>query len=148
MTGLTLDQAEAIITGTLAAARTANAQPLAVVVLDAGAHPIAFVREDGATFFRHTIALAKATGALGMGADSRVLAQRAAGNPAFFQPLAAVLDGHIAYSPGGVLVRRDGAVIGAVGVSGDTGDCDEACALAGLAAAGLAAAAPVQETLP
>ena len=43
-------------------------------------------------------------------------------------------------SPGGVLLLRDGGVIGAVGVSGDTGDNDEAAALAGIAAAGLDAA--------
>ena len=137
MTVLTLAQAQAIIAGTLAEARARSAQPLAVVVLDAGAHPVAFAREDGATLFRHDIASAKATGALGMGADTRVLAQRAAGNPAFFQSLSAALGGRIAYSPGGVLVRQNTAVIGAVGVSGDTGDCDEECALAGLAQAGL-----------
>ena len=107
-------------------------------MLDAGARPVAFAREDGATFFRHEIAVAKATGAMGMGADTRVLAQRAAGNPVFFQSVSAAVGGQIAYSPGGVLIRRDGAVIGAVGVSGDAADCDEACALAGLAAAGLA----------
>jgi uncharacterized protein GlcG (DUF336 family) len=138
MTALTLAQAQAIISGALAEARARGAQPLAVVVLDVGAHPVAFAREDGATFFRHEIATAKATGALGMGVDTRTLAQRAAGNPAFFQSLSAALDGRIAYSPGGVLVRHNDVVIGAVGVSGDTGDCDEECALAGLADAGLA----------
>jgi uncharacterized protein GlcG (DUF336 family) len=108
------------------------------VVLDAGARPVALAREDGATFFRNDIALAKATGALGMGADTRLLAQRAAGNPVFFESLSHAVGGRIAYSPGGVLIRRNGDVIGAVGVSGDTGDCDEQCAFAGLAAAGLA----------
>lgn len=137
MTDLSLAQAQAIIAGTLAEARARNAQPLAVVVLDAGARPIAFAREDGATFFRHEIATAKATGAIGMGADTRVLAQRAGGNQTFFQSLSSAVGGQIAYSPGGVLIRSNGSVIGAVGVSGDTGDCDEECALAGLAAAGL-----------
>ncbi len=136
MTALSLAHAQAIIAAALAEGRARSAQPLAVVVLDAGAHPVAFAREDGASLFRHAIAVAKATGALGMGADTRVLAQRAAGNPLFFQSLSAAVGGQIAYSPGGVLVRHDGAVIGAVGISGDTGECDEACALAGLAAAG------------
>ena len=112
--------------------------PLAVVVLDVGARAVALAREDGATFFRNEIALAKATGALGMGADTRVLAQRAAGNPVFFQSVSAATGGQVAYSPGGVLIRRNGAVVGAVGVSGDTGDCDELCALAGLTGAGFA----------
>lgn len=137
MTALSLAQAQTIIAATLAEARGRGAQPLAVVVLDAGGRPVAFAREDEATFFRHEIATAKAMGALGMGADTRVLAQRASGNPAFFQSLSAVLGGQVAYSPGGVLVCRDGVVLGAVGVSGDTGDCDEDCALAGIAGAGL-----------
>lgn len=137
MSSLTLSQAQTIVSGTLAEARARNAKPLAVIVLDAGGHPVAFAREDGATFFRHTIAAAKATGALGMGADTRVLAQRAASNSAFFQSVAVAVGGDIAFSPGGVLVRANGAVIGAVGVSGDTGECDEECALAGIAAAGL-----------
>jgi len=137
MTVLMLEQAQTIVAGTLAEARARNAQPLAVVVLDAGGHPVALAREDGATFFRHQIAAAKATGALGMGADTRVLAQRASGNAAFFQAVAVTVGGEIAFSPGGVLIRQHGAVIGAVGVSGDTGDCDELCALAGIAAAGL-----------
>jgi len=139
MTQITLSEAQAILTAALAEARARSAHPLAIVVLDAGAHPVAFAREDGATFFRLDIARAKATGALGMGADTRVLAQRAAGNGAFFQAVAVTVGGDIAFSPGGVLVRRDGVVIGAVGVSGDTGDIDEACALAGLRAACLLA---------
>ena len=137
MTVLTLAEAQAIIAATLAEARRRNAQPLAVAVLDAGGRPVAFAREDKATFFRHDIAMAKATGALGMGSDTRVRAQRASGNPGFFQSLSAVLGGQIAYSPGGLLVCRGAEVIGAVGVSGDTGDCDEDCAIAGIAAAGL-----------
>lgn len=135
---LLLDQARAIVDAVLSHARSIGAQPLAVIVLDAGAHPVAFVREDGASLFRFDIARAKAAGALGMGVDTRVLAQRAAGNPVFFQSVVAVTGGQIALSPGGVLIRNsDGALIGAVGISGDTGDCDEACACAGIIAAGL-----------
>lgn len=134
---LTLDQARTIIDAALAKGRADSAQPLAVVVLDAGAHPVAIVREDGASLFRFDIAKAKASGALGMGADTRVLAARAASNPVFFQSVAAAT-GRLALSPGGVLIRDvEGAVIGAVGISGDTGDCDEACAVAGILAAGL-----------
>lgn len=135
---LSLNAAQQIIAGALAEARARAARPLAVIVLDAGGHPLAFAREDGATMFRHDIARAKATGAIGMGDDTRVLAERAKGNPAFFQSVTAVVGGQIAFSPGGVLVRdADGTVIGAVGISGDTGDCDEDCAFAGLKAAGL-----------
>lgn len=134
---MTLSEARAILDGALADARARGARPLAVIVLDAGAHPVAFAREDGATFGRIEIARAKAAGSLAMEADSRVLAQRAKENPAFFQGLPAVFGGSMAFSPGGVLVHRAGRVIGAVGISGDAGEVDEACALAGMAAAGL-----------
>lgn len=138
MSALTLALTQQIIAGALAEARARRARPLAVVVLDAGGHPIAFGREDGASFYRERIASAKARGALGMGSDTRELAQRAAGNPVFFQSVAVAVGGDIAFSPGGVLLRdAEGAVIGAVGVSGDTADCDEECARAGLRSAGL-----------
>jgi uncharacterized protein GlcG (DUF336 family) len=134
---LPLASARAIIDAALAKGRDDGAQPLAVVVLDAGAHLVACVREDGASLFRFDIAKAKATGALGMGSDTRVIAARAANNPIFFQSVAAVT-GQLALSPGGVLIRDvEGTVIGAVGISGDTGDCDEVCAIAGIRAAGL-----------
>lgn len=133
---LTLDLANRIVAGTLAEARTRNAKPLAVIVLDAGGHPVAFQREDGASLFRFDIARAKAMGALGMGADTRDIAARAAGNPAFFTTVAIATGGNLALSPGGVILRDEGGTaIGAVGVSGDTGDCDEECAFAGIAAA-------------
>ncbi|MEC3948886.1 GlcG/HbpS family heme-binding protein [Sphingobium sp. HWE2-09] len=134
---LSLSHARTIIDAALDKARAVGAQPLAVVVLDAGAHPVATVREDGASLFRFDIAKAKASGALGMGADTRILAARAASNPVFFQSVAAAT-GRLALSPGGVLIRDvGGAVMGAVGISGDTGDCDEICAMAGIEAAGL-----------
>src|SRR5438128_530584 len=135
---LTLQTARALIDATLAEARSHGAKPLAVVVLDAGGHPVAFAREDGASLFRFDIARAKAMGALGMGDDTRVLAARAASNPNFFTTVAVAVDGQLALSPGGVLVRDGaGALIGAIGASGDTGDVDEACILAAIAAAGL-----------
>lgn len=137
---LTLVQARQIIDGALADARARNVQPLAVMVLDRGGHPIAFAREDRASLFRFDIAQAKAKGALGMGANTRLLAERARDNQAFFASVTAVVKGDIALSPGGVLIYdATGEIIGAVGISGDTGDLDEACALAGLAFAGLSA---------
>ncbi|WP_408591440.1 GlcG/HbpS family heme-binding protein [Novosphingobium sp.] len=138
MSALDLAAAQAIVAGALSDARARNAKPLAVIVLDAGGHPLAFAREDGATIYRFDIARAKAAGALGMGDDTRVLAQRAQANPAFFQSVAVAVNGAIAFSPGGVVVRDEaGNLIGAVGISGDTGDIDELCAFAGLVAAGL-----------
>jgi uncharacterized protein GlcG (DUF336 family) len=138
VTSISLSQAQAIVNGAIEHARSKDAKPLSIVVLDAGAHPVAFAREDGASLYRYDIAVAKAKGAIGMGADSRVLADRAKGNPVFYQSVAAAVGGSIAFSPGGVLIRsNEGDIIGAVGISGDTGECDEACALAGIDAAGL-----------
>jgi uncharacterized protein GlcG (DUF336 family) len=135
MSGLTLAAAQAIVAGALADARGADLKPLAVIVLDSGGHPIAFAREDGASFARIDIARAKAAGALAMEADSGVLAERARGNPVFFHSVSGALGGAIAFSPGGVLIRADGRIIGAVGISGDTGEADEIAARAGIAAA-------------
>jgi uncharacterized protein GlcG (DUF336 family) len=139
---ITLTQAQALVSGTLAAARSASLKPLGVVVLDAGGHLVAFAREDGASFGRFAVARAKAHGALAMGDDTAVLAERAKANPLFFASLVAALDGDLALSPGGVLVRdAAGMVIGAIGVSGDTGPADAAAAVGGLAAAGFGAVA-------
>src|SRR6516165_7991271 len=65
---------------------------------------------------------------------------RAVKTPMFFTALAAASEGRIVTNPGGVLIRDTaGDVIGAVGISGDTSDRDEACAIAGIEAAGLKA---------
>lgn len=134
---LGLAAAATIVDAALAHARAAALQPLAVVVLDAGGHLIAAKREDEASLFRIQIASGKATGALGMGYGTRELARRAAGAPMFYNGLMA-LTGEVPPSPGGVLIRDgEGRLIGAVGISGDTGDADEAAALAGIAPAGL-----------
>jgi uncharacterized protein GlcG (DUF336 family) len=75
-----------------------------------------------------------------MGFGSRALAARAAKVPAFFTALAAVSAGRMIPVPGGVLIRNAaGDIVGAVGISGDTSDRDEMCAVAGIEAAGLRA---------
>jgi uncharacterized protein GlcG (DUF336 family) len=133
---VTLDEALAIASATLAAGRRRGAQPLTVVVLDPGGHLKAALREDGAGILRREIAEAKAHGALGMGLPSRVLFDMAQANPNFFAAVAAASGGRIVPNPGGVLLRDPaGHIAGAVGVSGDTGDMDETCIMDGIAAA-------------
>ena len=143
MPGITLSEASAILIGALARARETGCAPLAVAVLDDGGHLKAFAREDGAGILRFQIAFGKAWGALGMGVGTRALARRLADNPQqhpFFTALNAMSDGRVVPVPGGVLIRNaERTVIGAVGISGDVSDKDEACALAGIAAAGLTA---------
>ncbi len=107
-------------------------------MLDCGGHLVAFKREDKSGILRGDIATGKAWGALGMGFGSREIANRAAKLPMFFTALAAASQGRLVPVPGGVLIRdRGGDVIGAVGISGDTSDNDEICAIAGIEAAGL-----------
>lgn len=135
---LTLTAASTMVDAALAHARDQNFSPLCVAVLDAGAHLVALKREDEASLMRSQIAIAKATGALGMGYGSRELAKRASASPHFYTALFAISGGAMAPSPGGVLIRNGrGEVIGAVGISGDTGDVDEACAIVGVLAASL-----------
>lgn len=129
-----------IADGTLAAGRRDGCAPLAVAVLDAGGHDVVVKREDGCGILRVEIARGKAWGPLGLGIGSRSLAKRAETNPRFYAALAAASMGRVIPNPGGVLVRdADGQIIGAVGVSGDTSERDEACALEGITGAGMAA---------
>jgi uncharacterized protein GlcG (DUF336 family) len=142
MAGLTLRQAMTIVEAALAKARDTGCAPLTVAVLDDGGHLKTLAREDGAGIIRPQIAIGKAWGALGMGTGSRALARRLVDNPQqqapFIAALNAMSDGRVVPAPGGVLVRdAAGALLGAVGISGDVSDKDEACALAGIAAAGL-----------
>jgi uncharacterized protein GlcG (DUF336 family) len=135
---VTLAQADSIADATLAAGRKRKAQPLTVVVLDAGGHIVVLKRSDNSGILRCEIAFGKAWGALGMGLPSRTLFARAADNPNFFTALAAASGGRMVPNPGGVLLRDPtGRIIGAVGVSGDTADVDEDCAMAGIREAGL-----------
>ena len=141
MTALTLDQASTIVDQALAKGRELGLQPLTVVVLDAGGQLKAMKREDRSSLLRPEIAMGKAWGTLGMGFGGREFARRmASGGGGFLQALAVASGGRIVPVPGGVLIR-DGAgeVIGAVGISGDTSDNDEACAVAGIRAASLTA---------
>ncbi|MFM0045230.1 GlcG/HbpS family heme-binding protein [Paraburkholderia sediminicola] len=130
MQPLSLIQASKIVDASLERAREFKCQPLTVAVLDAGGHLVALKREDGSGILRPQIAQAKAWGALGMGHGGRALAERAAAAPAFFAALTDISGGRIAPVPGGVLVRDgSGNILGAVGISGDHPDKDEACAV-------------------
>jgi uncharacterized protein GlcG (DUF336 family) len=135
---LTLAQASTIVDVALRTGRDAKFKPLSVAVLDAGGHLVAFKREDESGILRFDIAFGKAWGALGMGFGSRTAAGRAAKQQTFYTVLAAISQGRLVPVPGGVLIRDGGgAVIGAVGISGDTSGNDEQCAIAGIEAAGL-----------
>ena len=135
---LTLKQANAIIEHALARGREMKVPPLAVVVLDDSGNIKAAQREDGASMFRFDVGLGKAWGAVAMGCSSRALAKRAQANPNFMITLAATAQGKFLPQQGGVLIRNaKGEILGAVGISGATGDEDEACGAFGVEKAGL-----------
>jgi uncharacterized protein GlcG (DUF336 family) len=137
---LTMDQALTIARTTLAEGKRQGFAPLCAVVLDAGGHALALLRDETASILRPEIATAKAAGCLGMGFGGREIAKRAAAVPNFIAALNGIFPKGILPVPGGVLIRdASGALIGAVGVTGDTSDNDELCALAGIVAAGLVA---------
>lgn len=139
MDNLSLAAARTLIDGALAAARQQGFKPMGVVVVDAAAQLMASAREDGASALRLDIALGKAGAAIGMGVNSRALAVRAKDLPAFFAAIASTAQQKFIPQTGAVLITNAaGAVIGAAGASGGTGDEDELIVIAGIVAAGLA----------
>jgi uncharacterized protein GlcG (DUF336 family) len=137
---LSLSLASTIVDAALAAGAARSFEPLCVVVLDTGGHPLALKRDERAGISRPEIATAKAAGCLGMGFGAREIAKRAQAVPAFVAALNGIFPRGILPVPGGVLIRDgEGMLLGAVGISGDTSDNDEVCAIAGIEAAGLVA---------
>lgn len=138
MSRLTLAQANTIISAALAEARQKAYRAMAVVVLDEAGHVRAVQREDGASMFRIEIATGKAWAAVGMGASSRTLGERARDNPTFYGALPATAQGKFLAQTGAVVIKNAaGEIIGAAGASGGTGDEDEAICMTGVTAAGL-----------
>lgn len=135
---LSLAQANAIIAAAFVEGDRRGLKPLTVVVTDPGGHIIAVQRQDGASLLRPKIAHGKAAGALALGISSRAIGEMAADRPAFIMSIAQLSDGALVPVAGGVIIAgSEGAALGAVGVSGDTSDNDERCALAALAVVGL-----------
>lgn len=144
MTPLTLKSAVSLVDAALSAGRTIEAAPLTVAVLDAGGHLLALQREDGASLIRPQIAIGKAWGAIALGKGSRLLALDAQQRPAFFAALNGLGERPVVPVPGGVLILdAQGQVLGALGISGDTSDIDEQCAISAIETAGLRADAGV-----
>jgi uncharacterized protein GlcG (DUF336 family) len=138
MTGIDLETARVVIAGAREHAAAAGLKPITVVVLDAGGHVVAAEREDGSSTKRFEIAFGKAHGALSLGIGSRSIMGRAEQQPYFIAAVTSAVGGALVPVPGGVLVRdADGALVGAVGVTGDTSDNDEAAAVAGIQHGGL-----------
>ncbi len=135
---ISLRKARTIIRKALEEGRRLELKPLSIVVLDAGGHVIAFEREDGAAPGRFGIAQGKAYGSVMLGMAGTAQMQRAEAQAYFMAAVNGVYGGQVVPVPGGVLLRdKKGAVIGAVGVTGDTSDNDVLAAMAGIEAANL-----------
>lgn len=107
-------------------------KPLTVAVLDPGGYIVALEREDGASTMRPQIAIGKANGALALGVSSRKIAEMAEERPTFISALASMPTSGIIPAAGGIILKdAAGSILGAVGVTGDTSDNDETCAIAG-----------------
>ncbi|WP_369959450.1 heme-binding protein [Pseudomonas benzenivorans] len=140
MSTLNLNTATLISNRALAVGREIGAAPLTVAMLDAGGHLISLQREDGASLLRPQIAIAKAWGALALGKGSRLIAADAQQRPAFIGAVNNLAGGNLVPAPGGVLIRdEEGEVIGAIGITGDTSDIDERCAISAVESQGLEA---------
>lgn len=137
---LTLADAKNIIEHTLAAQTKHGLKPMAVVVLGSAGTIRASESQDGTSLLRPKVAHGKAFGAISIGVGSRALFERAKAEPFFIQAVNSLCDGALVPVAGGVLVRdKEGNLVGAVGVTGDTSDNDELCAVAGIEAAGFVA---------
>lgn len=138
MNHLSLELCKLVCRNALEAARQEQLSPLSIAIIDASGELKCLEREDNASPMRTRLAIAKARSALMMGMSSRALGELALERPDFFQALNALGPCHFVPAAGGILIRdQHHVVIGAIGISGDTSDKDEACAVAGLSSAGL-----------
>ncbi len=135
---ITLARSEAIIDAILARGRELGCRPLSVAVVEPGAKVKAFKKEDGSAMMRFEMAFGKAYAALALGRSSSLVRERAEERPMFMDYLIDSSDRQIFPEGGGMLVRdASGALIGAVGVTGDTQERDEELCAHGIHAAGL-----------
>ena len=135
---ISLSQSRTLIEAALTKGRALDLKPLSVVVLDPRAAMVAMMSEDGVSQMRARIAHGKANAAIALGMGTRALMNRAEQQAYFIQAVNGVAGGDMVPVPGGVLIQdQEGALLGAVGISGDTSENDEAAAIAGIEAAGL-----------
>ena len=139
MAELTLETARKILDAALAKGVEKKFKPLVVTILDARGVLKLAAAQDGTSLMRGEIAHGKAYGALAMGMGSRALFQRAQEQAYFVDAVNTLAQGRLVPVPGGVLIQDGSTLLGAIGISGDTSDNDEACAIAGIEAAGLKA---------
>jgi uncharacterized protein GlcG (DUF336 family) len=133
-----LEQAKALVDASLVEARKLNLKPISVIVLDDRGALVAAASEDGVSAMRAKVAHGKANAAIALGLGTRALMNRAEQQAYFIQAMNGLAGGDFVPVPGGLLLRdASGNLLGAVGISGDTSDNDEAAALGAIATTNL-----------
>src|SRR5262249_23667081 len=137
MRAICIDEAMTIIKGCFAAAKSHQLRPLTAVILDAGGRLKAALKQDGCAMLRFEVAYGKAYASLSMGRPSRLVLQKQREKPVFMENLMELADGPMFLEAGGQIIPdAAGEVIGAIGVTGEAGEMDDVCAVAGIHAAG------------
>lgn len=108
-------------------------QPMNIAVVDAGGNLVAHVRQDGAWIGSIDISISKAWTSRAFDITTKDLGDNAQPQQQFFG-IHTTNGGKVAIFAGGVPLMRDGQVVGAVGVSGGSGEQDHSVAEAGAAA--------------
>ncbi len=129
---VTLDNARKVIAAAEKKA-TEIGQPSNIAVADAGGNLVAHVRMDGAWIGSIDISIKKAFTSRAFDIETKELGKLAQPGKDFYG-IHASNDGKIMIFAGGVPLKRDGKVVGAIGVSGGSGEQDQAVAEAGAAA--------------
>jgi uncharacterized protein GlcG (DUF336 family) len=129
---ITLNDAQRVIAAAEAKAREI-AQPMNIAVVDAGGNLVCHVRMDGAWIGSIDISINKAFTARAFDLETAQLAENSQPGQQFFG-IHASNHGRIMIFAGGIPLQRNGSVVGAIGVSGGSGDQDQTVATAGAAA--------------
>ncbi|GCD96082.1 GlcG/HbpS family heme-binding protein [Embleya hyalina] len=130
LTPLTTADAETLVAAARRAARAAGVA-VSVTVLDAGGHPLAFLRDDGAVLISGETSTRKAYTALQLGAPTADLVDLVKPDGPF-HTLPTALDRPLLFIAGGVPIHRDGRLVGAIGLGGGAPEQDHSFATAAL----------------
>lgn len=132
MSALTLAEARTVIAAAELKADEIG-QPMNIAVVDAGGNLVAHVRQDGAWIGSIDISISKAWTSKAFDIQTKDLGDNSQPTQQFFG-IHTTNDGKVAIFAGGVPLTRDSVVVGGLGVSGGSGEQDQAVAEAGLAA--------------
>jgi len=130
MIEMTLEIAETIGKSALEKA-AAMKRPMSVSVVDESGRLVFYSRMDGAGFFTFDTSRAKAMAAASFKRSTMEITENKDLNPLLWYSLPSVVPAQALPSPGGLPIKREGRIIGAVGIGGGSPDEDHQCALAG-----------------